>query len=51
MMKTLLLFILGIASLSCFTACNTVRGVGEDVSVVGEKISSGAERVERRIDD
>jgi predicted small secreted protein len=50
-MKILVFFILGIASLCCLTACNTVQGVGEDVSVVGEKISSGAERVERRIDD
>jgi predicted small secreted protein len=50
-MRILLLLILGVASLGFLSACNTVRGVGEDVSVVGEKISSGAERVERRIED
>lgn len=48
-MKNFLLIILGLSCLGSLTACNTVRGVGEDVSVVGEKISSDAERVERRI--
>lgn len=50
-MKFFSLLILSIICLGSLTACNTVRGVGEDVSVVGEKISDGAERVERRIDD
>ncbi len=50
-MKMFLLLILGVACLGGLSACNTVSGVGEDVSVVGEKISAGAERVERRMED
>lgn len=50
-MRIFLLLILGFSCLGSMTACNTVRGVGEDVSVVGEKISSDAQRVERRMEN
>ena len=40
-----LLFILTIT----LTACNTVKGVGEDVSAGGRGITKAANKVERRI--
>lgn len=33
------------------TACNTVKGAGQDVEYVGEKIEEGAEKVEEELDD
>ena len=50
-MKEFLFLLLCAACLAGLSACNTVQGVGEDVSVVGEKISTGAERVERRMEN
>ena len=46
-MKMLLLLVAVTALLSGLSACNTVRGVGQDVSALGRDISSGAEGVER----
>lgn len=43
-MKRLLLLVAGLATLSLLTACNTVRGVGEDVSALGRGISSASGR-------
>ncbi len=48
-MKKLLLLIVGAAILGGFTACNTVSGVGQDVSAVGRDLSAGAQGVKREI--
>ncbi|MBE2179902.1 MAG: entericidin A/B family lipoprotein [Chthoniobacterales bacterium] len=45
-MKKLLLLAIGAALVGGLSACNTVRGVGQDVSAVGRDISAGAEGVE-----
>ena len=48
-MSKLFLLIVGAALLCGVTACNTVSGVGQDVSAVGRDISSGAQGVEQSI--
>jgi predicted small secreted protein len=48
-MSKLLLTIIGAALLCGLNACNTVRGVGEDVSAVGDDVSAGARGVQRAI--
>ena len=48
-MSKLFILILGAAMLCGVTACNTVSGVGQDVSAVGRDISSGAEGVAESI--
>jgi predicted small secreted protein len=48
-MSKLFLLIIGAALLCGVTACNTVSGVGQDVSAVGRDISSGAQGVEQNI--
>ena len=48
-MSKLFLLIVGAALLCGVTACNTVSGVGQDVSAVGRDISSGAEGVAQSI--
>lgn len=40
-----------IAALFAFSACNTVRGAGEDVSAAGNVVSNAAEDVEREIEE
>jgi predicted small secreted protein len=45
-MRTLLLLALSVLLVGSLTACNTVRGVGQDVSALGRDISAGAEGVE-----
>ena len=37
-MKTILFILLAGVTLAAFSGCNTVRGVGEDVSVAGRGI-------------
>lgn len=50
MTHTALLLVLALAlALGGLTACNTMRGVGEDVSTLGDRISGTAERAERRM--
>ena len=48
-MSKLFLIIVGAATLCGVTACNTVSGVGQDVSAMGRDISSGAQGVEQSI--
>lgn len=48
-MSKLLLLLVGAAVLCGVTACNTVSGVGQDVSNVGQDLSTGARSVERSI--
>jgi len=43
-MKHVLLAIVGLALLSALSACNTMRGVGQDVSGLGRTISSASGR-------
>lgn len=33
------------------TACNTIKGAGEDVEYVGEKTQDAAEKAEEELDD
>ena len=48
-MTKLFLIIFGVATIGGMTACNTISGVGRDVSDVGRDISAGAQGVERQI--
>ena len=48
-MSKLFLLIVGAAMLGGLTACNTVSGVGQDVSAMGRDISAGAQGVEQSI--
>jgi len=48
-MTKLLLTIVGAALLAGLSGCNTIGGVGQDVSDVGRDIEGGAEGVERAI--
>ncbi|MEY3481470.1 MAG: hypothetical protein RIQ71_2245 [Verrucomicrobiota bacterium] len=50
-MTKFLLTIVGVAIMAGLSACNTVGGVGQDVSNVGRDISAGAQGVEREIRD
>ena len=40
-----------VAALFAFSACNTVRGAGEDVSAAGNVVSNTAEKVEAEIEE
>jgi len=48
-MNKLLFILIGAALLCGVNACNTVRGVGEDVSVVGQDVSAGARSVQHAV--
>ncbi len=48
-MSKFLLILVGAAILVGLNACNTIGGVGQDVSAVGRDISAGAQGVERSI--
>lgn len=50
-MSKLLLTLVGAAVLVGLSACNTVSGVGQDVSAVGRDIEGGAQGVERAVRD
>lgn len=50
-MKKVLLTLVGVALLAGLSACNTVSGVGQDVSNVGRDIEGGAQGVERALRD
>lgn len=50
-MSKLLLLIVGAAMLCGLSACNTISGVGQDVSNVGRDVSAGARGVQRAIDN
>ena len=46
-MSKIILLVVAAVSLGGLTACNTISGVGQDVSAVGRDVSSGAQSVER----
>lgn len=48
-MKKIILLLVGTAMICGLSACNTISGVGQDVSAVGRDISSGAQGVKREI--
>lgn len=48
-MSKLMIIIVGAAVMAGLSACNTVSGVGQDVSAVGRDIEGGAQGVERAI--
>lgn len=48
-MSKILLTIVGVAILAGLSACNTIGGVGQDVSAVGRDIEGGAQGVESAI--
>jgi predicted small secreted protein len=48
-MRPIIFAILTLLSLSMNIACNTVRGVGQDVERAGEKTQDAAESVKRRL--
>jgi len=48
-MSKILLTIVGVAVLAGLSACNTIGGVGQDVSAVGRDIEGGAQGVESAI--
>ncbi len=50
-MQKLIIALFGAAVLVGLSACNTVTGVGEDVSNIGQDVSAGAEGVARSIRD
>jgi len=48
-MKNLFLSLVLIAAASALTSCNTVKGVGQDVSAGGRDLTKAAGSVERKI--
>jgi len=50
-MSKVLLTIVGVAIMAGLSACNTIGGVGQDVSNVGRDIEGGAQGVENAIRD
>ena len=44
MKRVMMLALLGMFSAGMLSACNTVRGAGQDVQKVGEKVEDSAER-------
>jgi predicted small secreted protein len=49
-MKSLLIkLLLGAALMGAVSACNTIAGVGEDVSAAGRGITRGAEATKQRM--
>ena len=46
---SLLLILSAITTTMVLTACNTVKGVGEDVSAGGRGITKAADKVEQKI--
>jgi len=50
-MDKFLLTLVGAAMLVGLSACNTMSGVGQDVSAVGRDVSAGAQGVENAIRD
>ena len=45
----MMIFLLGLLSLPWLSACNTARGIGEDVQALGRAMSGTAEDVEQDI--
>ena len=50
-MSKIVLILVGAALLCGLSACNTISGVGQDVSNVGRDVSAGARSVQRSIDN
>ena len=48
-MKNLLLSLVLITAASALTSCNTVKGVGQDVSAGGKAITKSAEDVQKKM--
>ena len=48
-MRPIIFAILTLLSLSLNVACNTVRGVGQDVERAGEKTQDAAEAVKQKL--
>jgi len=48
-MSKIVILLVGAALLCGLSACNTISGVGQDVSNVGRDVSAGARGVERSI--
>ncbi len=44
MKRSIALLLLALFTAGSLSACNTVRGAGQDVQKVGEKMEAGAER-------
>ncbi len=44
MKRSIALLLLALFTAGSLSACNTVRGAGQDVQKVGEKMEDGAER-------
>ncbi len=45
-MKKLILFMVLFASVLVFSGCETIKGVGEDVSTIGNWLSRGSDKVQ-----
>ncbi len=48
-MKNILSLLVLAIAVTCLSACNTVKGVGQDVSAGGRDLSKAASSVERKI--
>lgn len=48
-MKNLLAILILAVSTPAFTACNTIKGAGQDVSAVGRDVSAGAQAVQKKL--
>lgn len=45
-MKNLIIVMTGIVALGALTGCGTIRGIGEDISGIGQFISKGSDKVQ-----
>lgn len=43
------LMVVALASLFTLTGCNTVKGLGQDVSKAGQEVSEGAEKIQNKL--
>jgi len=50
-MSKIIVLVFGAALLCGLSACNTISGVGQDVSAVGRDVSTGARSIQRSVDD
>ncbi|MBX9743502.1 MAG: entericidin A/B family lipoprotein [Chthoniobacterales bacterium] len=49
MKKLILSFLLLVIAITFMTGCNTISGMGRDVSAVGNDVSKGANTVSRKM--
>ena len=45
-MRKLILMVVGVLLLAAITGCGTVKGIGEDLSVVGGWLTKGSDKVQ-----